>query len=154
MTAGGRARPGLAPQPAKKNPKPEEQAMSLFPSLEHPAIAARDSDALMRWYRSVFNGRIVYQSGDKPHVYVLKLEGGWYLEILPARTGSPREYEPAETGWRHVALTVADFEQARDYLRGRGVEFFDQRESEGFKLVFFRDPEGNLLHLIWRGHSL
>jgi glyoxylase I family protein len=128
--------------------------MSLFPSLEHPAVAARDSEALMRWYRSVFNGSIVYQSASEPYVYVLKLEGGWYLEVLPARSGSPRPHEPAEIGWRHMALTVADFERAKDYLRGRGVEFFEQRESEAFKLVFFRDPEGNLLHLIWREHSL
>jgi glyoxylase I family protein len=132
----------------------EERVMSLFLSLEHPAVAAQDSEALMLWYRGIFNGRIVYQSESKPHVYVLKLEGGWYLEILPARPGSPRYHESAETGWRHMALAVAGFDQAKEYLRGQGVELFDQRESEGFKLIFFRDPEGNLLHLIWREHSL
>jgi glyoxylase I family protein len=128
--------------------------MSLFPSLEHPAIAAQDSDALMQWYRKIFNGKIVYQSDSAPYVYVLKLEGSWYLEIIPAGQGSPRPYAPAEIGWRHMAVTVSDFNQAMDYLRGQGVELFGQREPAGFKLVFFRDPEGNLLHLIWREHSL
>ena len=58
-------------------------------------------------------------------------------------------------GFRHLALTVSDFDAALNDLRERGVkEFFDNRQSDRGKLIFFRDPEGNILHLMWRPKPL
>jgi hypothetical protein len=50
---------------------------------------------------------------------------------------------------------VTDFDKALSYLQKQGIdEFFDSRQSEDSKLIFFRDPEGNILHLMWRAMPL
>jgi len=50
---------------------------------------------------------------------------------------------------------VTDFDEALSNLQKHGVnEFFDSRKSEDSRLLFFRDPEGNILHLIWRATPL
>jgi catechol 2,3-dioxygenase-like lactoylglutathione lyase family enzyme len=58
----------------------------------------------------------------------------------------------SHTGVRYIAFAVDDIDATRRALEGRGVEFAsatlppeaDQRVA---RLVFFRDPDGNLLEL-------
>ena len=57
-------------------------------------------------------------------------------------------------GYRHMAFIVDDLEKAVEILKGNGVEFFSEpitvNEPEsvrGFRFVYFRDPEGNILEL-------
>ena len=127
----------------------------MFQGLEHVGIAARDSKALAEWYIRAFGLRIVYEDGASPPAYMLQAPNGTVLEILPANAGEPARYDQRLLGLRHLAFTVTDFDGALAHLREQGVnEFFDRRGSEGFSLIFFRDPEGNLLHLIWRARPL
>jgi len=57
-------------------------------------------------------------------------------------------------GYRHMAFIVDDLEKAVEILKGNGVEFFSEpitvNEPEsvrGFRFVYFRDPEGNIIEL-------
>lgn len=55
-------------------------------------------------------------------------------------------------GWRHLALRVDSIETAKAQLEQRGVKF-DQPVKPaggGGRVLFFRDPEDNLLHLVER----
>lgn len=127
----------------------------MFLGFEHSAIAAADSDGLTRWYCETFGLAVIYDNKQRPGVYLLQAPDGSILEILPAEKGEPSDYPSRQIGLRHLALSVSDFAQAGEYLAQRGVSFFDLRElNDGAKLAFFRDPEGNLLHLIWRPKAL
>ena len=128
----------------------------MFIGFEHAAIAASDSQMLAEWYIRLFGLEIVYRDDNKERpTYLLKASDGTILEILPGAIGQAGNYDQQLMGLRHLALTVDDFESAIKQLRDNGVtEFFDQRGADSFKLVFFRDPEGNLLHLMWRSKPL
>lgn len=132
----------------------KEMCVHLFNGIEHTAIAARDSQALADWYINLFGFRIVYSSGTNPPVYMLKAPDGTMLEILPAEGGQMSEYTTKQAGIRHLAFTVTDFAAAHHYLEKRGIVFFEIREAATMKLAFFRDPEGNILHLMWRPQVL
>lgn len=127
----------------------------MFTGIEHTAIAARDSQSLADWYQRLFGFRIVYSSGTEPPVYMLKTPDGTMLEILPAQDEQlTEEYNAKQAGIRHIAFTVTDFAAAYHYLEKRGISFFEIREAAQMKLAFFRDPEGNILHLMWRPEVL
>ena len=127
----------------------------MFSGFEHTAIAALDSKALADWYISMFDLKVVHDNGKTPPTYLLQAADGTVLEILPAASGERIDYSQTHAGLRHLALTVPDFDAALKYLRDRGVDqFFDLRQSEQSKLLFFRDPEGNILHLMWRARPL
>jgi len=58
-------------------------------------------------------------------------------------------------GLRHVAISVQDFDAGYKQLKSQGVIFEGEPyTNEGNRLVFFRDADGNLVHLIHREKPL
>jgi predicted enzyme related to lactoylglutathione lyase len=56
-----------------------------------------------------------------------------------------------DPGLRHLALAVDDFENVYGKLKAAGTQFLTEPvSSKGNQVVFFTDPEGNILHLIQR----
>jgi len=123
--------------------------------FEHLAIAALDSKALADWYVKVFGLRIVYDNGKQPPTFLLKAPDGMVIEILPATNGTRTDCNLTAAGFRHLAVTVDDYDAAEAHLREHGItDFIERRETEKSRLLFFRDPEGNILHLMWRAAPL
>jgi len=123
--------------------------------FEHFAIAAVDSKMLADWYIKLFGLRVVYDNGKQPPTFLLKAPDGMVIEILPATSGAKADYSQSASGFRHLAVTVDDYEAAEAHLRENGItDFIERRETESSKLLFFRDPEGNILHLMWREKPL
>jgi glyoxylase I family protein len=116
---------------------------------------AHDSKALAEWYIRMFGLHVVWDNGKEPPTYLLKAPDGSVIEILPGAGGEGFDYDQTQPGLRHLALAVTDFDAALHYLRENGIDqFFDFRQSEEARLIFFRDPEGNILHLMWRAAPL
>jgi len=131
------------------------KGINMFSGFEHTAIAAHDSKRLGDWYIRMFGLQVVHDNGKTPPTYLLRAPDGTVIEILPAAAGERANYTQTDAGLRHLALTVTDFDAALSYLCGQGIDqFFDLRQSEQSKLIFFRDPEGNILHLMWRAKPL
>jgi glyoxylase I family protein len=129
--------------------------MKTFTGFEHAALVARDSKALAEWYIRMFGLRVVWDNGLEPPTYLLRAPDGSVIEILPGAGGERIDYDQTQPGLRHLALAVTDFDAALSYLREHGIDrFWDSRRSEETRLIFFRDPEGNILHLIWRAAPL
>ena len=123
----------------------------MITGFEHTAIAANDSKGLAEWYIKLFGLQVVYDNGKNPPTYLLQASDGTVIEILPANSGEAAKYGQTHVGFRHLALSVPNFDEALSNLREHEIdEFFDLRESDESKLIFFRDPEGNILHLVWR----
>ena len=123
--------------------------------FEHFAIAALDSKALAEWYIKLFGLRVVYDNGKQPPTFLLKAPDGMVIEILPATSGTKTDYSQSAAGFRHLAVTVDDYAAAEAHLREHGItDFIERRETATSKLLFFRDPEGNILHLMWREKPL
>ena len=127
----------------------------MFSGFEHTAIAAHDSKSLADWYIRTFGLRVVYDNGMTPPTYLLQARDGTMIEILPAASGERTSPDQKTAGLRHLAISVSDFDGALRSLQEQGIDdFFDSRQSEESRLIFFRDPEGNLLHLMWRAQPL
>jgi glyoxylase I family protein len=123
-------------------------------TVEHLGLAADDPVALAEWYRGVLDGQDVFRCenlGKAPTVFI-RLPGGLILEIYPAMERLSETALNSLRGWRHLALRVPSVEAAREQLAGRGVAFTEGSKPAGGggRVLFFRDPEGNLLHLVER----
>lgn len=123
----------------------------MFQGLEHTAIATPDPEKLARWYVDHLEFVINYRYGG--NVFV-KASNGSMLEIIPSE-GERAPQQMKDPGIRHLAIISDDFDAAYARLQSQGVHFVTgPLDLEGNRLVFFTDPDGNLLHLIQRPQPL
>lgn len=123
----------------------------MIKGIEHAAIAAADIAALAGWYVRVLGFEINYQSANATFV---KAPDGSMIEIIRAEGQRPPQTMKTP-GLRHLALAVDDFDSALEKLRENQVQWLGEpQESKGNRVVFFSDPEGNILHLIHRASPL
>ncbi len=121
-------------------------------SVEHLGLPARDVVALKDWYVRVLGAKLVFENGKTPPACFIELPGGMLIEIYEGDFSLKETGDNALNGWRHLALRVPTIEVAQAELAARGVTF-DQPikpAGGGGRVLFFADPEGNLLHLVER----
>lgn len=123
----------------------------MIQGIEHSAIASPGPAALAQWYVDTLGFVINYRGST---AFFVKAPDGSMIEIIPAE-GDRGPNTLKSPGLRHLALTVTDFENAYATLKRKNVTFLaDPQESKGNKVVFFTDPEGNILHLLQRATPL
>lgn len=135
--------------------------MALFTGIEHFSIAAHDTEALASWYGRVlgFRTRTTFDNGPgNPKAYMIELgQGGVMIEIIPAdREKALSKKANTDPGMTHVAISVSDFDAAVRHLEAAGA-FPDGAERiapNGTRVRFYRDPEGNLFHILFRTQPL
>jgi glyoxylase I family protein len=118
---------------------------------EHLGLAATDPVSLKDWYIRVLGARLLLELSKSPPAYMLEFPGGLWLEIYAADS-SRGPFANKVAGWRHLALRVDNIESARDHLAALGVRFDEPVKPAGGagRILFFSDPEGNLLHFVER----
>lgn len=122
-----------------------------FTGLEHTAIASPAPKRLADWYVNTLGWIINFEYDGN---YFVKAPNGAMLEIIPAQGDAP-ETAMRTPGLRHLAVMVNDFDDAYAALLTAQVEFAGEPfEKQGNRLVFFKDADGNLLHLISRQKPL
>ena len=123
----------------------------MFRGIEHFAIASPNPKRLAEWYVSYLEFKISYEYAGN---YFVEAADGALIEIIPAE-GEPAAFGLRTPGIRHVAISVDDFDAAHRQLLEQGVIFEGQPyTNEGNRLAFFKDGDGNLLHLIKRDKPL
>jgi glyoxylase I family protein len=123
----------------------------MFNGLEHTAIASPNPQALAEWYATHLEFRINFEYAGN---YFVRANNGSMLEIIPSEgeRGSNKMKDP---GIRHLAIEVDDFDAGYARLKQLGVQIVKEPfETQGNRLVFFTDLDGNLLHLISRPQPL
>lgn len=126
--------------------------MALEYRIEHLGFAAENPALLAAWYVRVLGGVEVWNNGETPPAFFVRLAGGLVLEIYSAVRRTPETGVNQVAGFRHLALRVEDIGAARSALEAAGVVFTEPTKPAGGggTVLFFRDPEGNLLHLVGR----
>jgi glyoxylase I family protein len=123
----------------------------MFKGIEHFAIASPNPARLADWYVGNLDFEITFEYAGN---YFVEAQNGAMIEIIPAEGEAPVT-QMRTPGMRHIAISVDDFEAALARLREQGVILEGQPYSnEGNRLAFFRDADGNLLHLIQRAKPL
>jgi catechol 2,3-dioxygenase-like lactoylglutathione lyase family enzyme len=119
----------------------------MIQGIEHAAIAARDPETLAAFYVEMLGFAVNHRG--KSAIFV-KAPDGSMIEMIRAQ-GDAAPATPKTPGLRHLALSVTDFEVQCARLQAAGIAFLDPpTDKGGNKVVFFHDPEGNLLHLLQR----
>lgn len=121
-----------------------------FIGVDHPAVAAEDVDRLADWYCDLL-GYEKYFRHDKP-VWMLRAPDNTLLEIMP-KDDTARPIRTTWTpGWSHLAIRVADIDEAIAFLDAKGVQWGgDIMPAIGGGWVRnLADPEGNMLQILER----
>jgi glyoxylase I family protein len=123
--------------------------VETFAGIDHTALASRDPLRLANWYIEHLGFRMAAENEGK---YFVAAPDGSLLEMIPGEGNSvlPQMKDP---GVRHIALRVRDFEAAWKSLRDRQLEFISEPiyvNALRLRVIFFRDLDGNILHLIHR----
>ena len=127
----------------------------MVKGIEHVAIFSSDTATLSAWYAKMFDLKTVYDNGKG--TFFLAFPNGDMIEFVSSEQIIEKQCDKA-CGIRHLALAInADkFDAMVDKLKVDDVEIVtDVTEApNGIKTFFFRDPQGNVSHLIYRPNSL
>ncbi len=126
--------------------------MSAF---THIAFRCRDSFAQEAFYTKHFGFKRcrTFNRGEPGEFFLLKL-GDMRLELFPPDPDQKSEAAKGgeqPVGFRHVAFEVPKLEPVLEGLRADGIEPDPIRvvaAVPGMRIVFFRDPEGNIIELM------
>lgn len=123
----------------------------MFKGVEHTAIASPNPRNLAEWYVATLGFRINFEYAGN---FFVKAPDGTMLEIIPGE-GEAVAAALKTPGIRHIAIGVDDFDEALRHIRSKNVRFLTEPyETQGNRLVFFEDGDGNYLHLIQRPQPL
>jgi glyoxylase I family protein len=125
----------------------------MIQGIEHTAIASPNPERLARWYVEHLGFRINYQSKNSRTCFV-KAPDGSMIEIIEAPAAASAAPDLNAPGIRHLALTVTDFDAACRRLNKAGIAFLTEPVRGKNSTAFFRDPDGNILHLLHRTEPL
>src|SRR5512141_1262411 len=119
--------------------------------LEHIGLPANDPVALKDWYLRMLGAEVVF-ANNQSRAFLLALPGGGMVEIYRGNSSVPQTADNRLNGWRHLALRADSIAAARSELEARGLKFTNgiKPAAGGGSVLFFQDPEGNLLHLVER----
>ena len=119
--------------------------------FEHLALPSKNPAAMIDWYSRVLGANVVFNNGQNPPTALLRL-GGVLVEFYAADAALAETANNKLCGWRHVALRVPSIAEAKSVLESRGLRFTESPRpaAGGGQVLFFSDPEGNLLHLVER----
>ena len=128
-------------------------------SLEHVAMAYRNTDAAAKWYCDVLGFEIVLEALHPAHgvnLYFLKDPAGTGLiEVIPMPKSDEAQLGHISTAHVHLAFDVEDMDEAVAALAAADVEMEGPPTQMGAnKLLFFRDPEGAPMQLVQRPKPL
>jgi catechol 2,3-dioxygenase-like lactoylglutathione lyase family enzyme len=124
--------------------------------LSHILIRVTDIDRSVAFYRDVLGLRLHKDARDvepgKARA-VIGVVGDIAIEMIEVQ---PTDAEPAPRrgrdapGYATLAFTVADVAAALEVLKSHGLTRFPEvvTTEAGFKVMLFRDPDGNVLELI------
>lgn len=148
----------------------------MISSIDHVNLVVADMPRMLAFYRDVLGltvtkevtisgewiGATVGLANVHADVVYLDLRSGPRIELIRYRSPDavhvPGSGLPNGLGLRHLAFRVDDIDAVAERLRTAGVEFFSGVQTVPDsqvtyaggvrkRLVYFRDPEGNILEL-------
>ena len=121
----------------------------LLTEIDHVAIAVRDLEAAIEWYRDVFGAEVAHREvveSDGVEEALLAVADSYVQLLHPVRDDSPvaKYLEKRGEGIHHVAYRVDDCGAALEAVRAEGARLIDEEPRPGSRgtTVAFVHPKG------------
>jgi catechol 2,3-dioxygenase-like lactoylglutathione lyase family enzyme len=132
---------------------PPEPPLSF--RLHHVTLSIKDVDRVSQWYVNTLGfkqtDRFTLTRPDGGKIQVARVEiPGLQMNISQFEGSVSPDRTGERQGWRHLALQVDSVDRCYQQLQAKGVEFLGKPftyNPPGYRIAFFRDPEGNILEL-------
>jgi catechol 2,3-dioxygenase-like lactoylglutathione lyase family enzyme len=123
--------------------------------LHHVTLSVSDAEQVSQWYVDTLgftvSDRFILTRPNGSQVQVVRVEiPGLQINISEFDGSVSPNRTVDEQGWRHLAFQVDSVDQTYQRLQAEGVEFVTEPftyDPPGYRIAFFRDPEGNILEL-------
>ena len=119
--------------------------------LRHVALRVRDIHRSVSFYRDILNMKIEWQP-DPKNVYLTS--GSDNLALHEVDSSIAEAASPLATGLDHFGFLVSGPEAVDEWagiLESRGVKLVQQPKThrDGARSIYFCDPDGNLIQLLY-----
>jgi len=131
---------------------------SLLTEIDHVAIAVRDLEAAIAWYRDVLGASVEHREvveSDGVEEALVRVADSYIQLLTPTRTDSPvaKYLEKRGEGLHHVGYRVRDCAVALEAVKAAGGRVIDEAPRPGSRrtLVAFVHPTtsfGTLIELV------
>jgi catechol-2,3-dioxygenase len=120
--------------------------------LGHVLFSVRDLERSKDFYTRILGFKVLEQ--DPEHGGVFLSIGGLGNTLDLFQSANPDAVTPSEQqlGVRHTAFAVEtehDLEEAYHALKAAGVVILRALDHVSQKSIYFNDPDGNLLEIVW-----
>jgi len=127
----------------------------LLTEIDHVAIAVRDLDAAIDYYKRAFGATVAHREiveQDGVEEALLNVAQSYVQLLTPTRPDSPvaKSLEKRGEGLHHIGYRVADCAQALQSMIDAGATPIDKAPRKGSRgtTVAFVDPKGSFGTLI------
>jgi len=126
--------------------------------LGHILIVVRDLERSKAFYTGILGFKVLEQDPGHGGLFLSLGEYGNTLDLFPSTDADAFPQPKAGLGARdglgvkHIAFAVAtedDLRNAYFALQDAGVAIHNAVDHESQKSVYFHDPDGNLLEIVW-----
>ena len=128
---------------------------SRLTEIDHVAIAVRDLDAAIEWYREMFGATVEHRErveSDGVEEALLKVADSYVQLLTPTTDTSPvaKYLEKNGEGLHHVGYRVDDCGAVLEAMKEKGARVIDQAPRPGSRgtTVAFVHPKGSFGTLI------
>ncbi len=124
--------------------------------LGHVLIAVRDLEKSKDFYTRILGFKLLEEDPEHGGVFLALGDAGNTLDLFPCK--DPTAVPPAGggamagLGVRHTAFAVASEQDLKDAwfaLEDAGVPILRAIDHASQKSIYFNDPDGNLLEIVW-----
>jgi methylmalonyl-CoA/ethylmalonyl-CoA epimerase len=127
----------------------------LLTEIDHIAIAVRDLDAAVEYYREAFGAEVAHREvvdSDGVEEALIKVADSYIQLTTGTRPDSPisKYLEKRGEGVHHIGYRVDDVAAALEAMKAAGATAIDQEPRPGSRgtTVAFVHPKGNLGTLV------
>lgn len=121
------------------------------PVIEHLCINALQKFELKSWYQKMFGFSSIFINGEESTF--IRSKNGFIIEFVDAEVPE-NSLDKNVTGFRHLAFSVDSIDDIEEKLKAMNLAITGKSESDATKMLFFRDPEGNLIQIVARRQAL
>lgn len=120
--------------------------------VDHVGIRVSDKTRSIEYYEALGFETLADIGFDQGHPVIMQHPSGVVLNLLgPSNTANDKnilmDVDEKYPGITHVSFKVTSMDEARSFLKDRGIALTGEFTFKGMHAIFIRDPDRNVIEL-------